>query len=532
MSTIASLLCGLGLFFIGVRMLSANLVPLVGRRARAVFARALHGTLGCAASGVVAGIVTQSSTAVSWIIVSFVRGGVLPPGPALLAPTWSNVGTALLPLIVAVNTATPAGIVIGIVGSATYFRLVRGDRMRNALDAALGGALLLFGMYLVSSAVGPLREQAMQEIWWQSAVNNPWLLALVGAGFAFAAQSSSVAAALAVASISGGLLTLSAAFPLIAGANIASGINNALMIPGETAAGRTVFALQVVQKGAGGLLLAALSVVAAVYPDPMTHLLTTDGLGSPGAQIALVFLLAQVGGALVTSWLERPCRRLLHRLMPASPAETLAEPAFLLREALGDPATALELSLREVARLTTRLPQMLDRVREDGPTHGPAPAALRLAGATLAATVKTYLASLLDSSPTRPQVAVALLLDEAATTAGALHEALAEFAQEAAQAREVPTAQRLVEALHAILGAVADHAEALGAEDPALVIALLGHRDQLMEGLRLRLSSQEDIAPAAQNALFRMTVLFERIVWQARGLVNDFTQVHRAAEAS
>ena len=91
-STLAALLTGLGLFFVGVRALSANLVPLAGRRARAAFAGALRGPLGTAASGILAGLLTQSSTAVSWIILGFVRAGVLSEGPALMAPTWPNVG--------------------------------------------------------------------------------------------------------------------------------------------------------------------------------------------------------------------------------------------------------------------------------------------------------------------------------------------------------------------------------------------------------------------------------------------------------
>ena len=530
MATIALLFSGLGLFFIGVRGLSANLVPLVGRRARAAFARALHGRVSCAISGALAGIVTQSSTAVSWIIVSFVRGGVLNDGPALMAPTWANIGTALLPLIVAIDTATPAGVVIGVVGFATYFRLARGERLRNALEAALGGALLLFGMYLVSVAVGPVREHLMHHALWQTALEHAWLLALIGGGFALAAQSSSVAAAIAVAAVSGDLLDLGAALPLVAGANLAGSFNNALLIPGETTSGRVVFALQVVQKLAGSLLLALLACAAHVFPAEVDALLAHAG-PEAGGQIAVVFLLAQVGGAFATALLEQPTRALLARLMPASPAETLAQPAYLLREAMNDADATLDLAARELARLTARLPLLLDGVREDGDPASPPVAALKTAGDSLAGTVKDYLAALLDGKLNRQQVSVALLLDEAATNAAALHDALAEFAAEARHARGVPTARRLVEALHAILGAVADHADSLGAEDPTLVLGLLGHRDQLMEALRLRLSSQDDIAPAAQNALFRMTVLFERIVWQARGLVNDFTQVHRALEA-
>ncbi|MBS9476134.1 Na+/Picotransporter [Ancylobacter radicis] len=531
MGPIGFLLSGLGLFFIGVRGLSANLVPLIGRRARAAFAHALKGSASSAISGMIAGMVTQSSTAVSWIIVSFVRGGVLPDGPALMAPTWANVGTALLPLIVAIDTATPAAIVIGLVGFATYFKLARGDRMRNALEAALGGALLLFGMHLVSIAVGPMRESLMGNPLWAIALGNPWLLAGIGAAFAFAAQSSSVAAAIAVAAVSGGLLDISAALPLLAGANFASSFNNMLMIPGEATSGRIVFALQAVQKIAGSVLLALLCLGASQYPDHVSGILGMAG-EEAGAQVAIVFLLTQIGGAFITNLVELPTRRLLLHLLPANPAETLAQPVFLLRAASADPATALDLSLRELARLTARLPLMLDHVRDDADTSTPPAATLKIAGQSLAGTIKAYLATLLDGALTREQVASALLIDEGASDVGALHEALAEFAEAAREAQGIDTAQRLIEALHAILYAVADHGESLGTEDASLVLGLLGHRDHLMEELRQRLSAQYEIAPAAQNALFRMTMLFERIVWTARRLVNDFTQAHRSIDAS
>ncbi|CAA0098343.1 Uncharacterised protein [Starkeya nomas] len=529
MATIALLLSGLGLFFIGVRGLSANLVPLVGRRARAAFARALRGPVSTAINGTLAGMVTQSSTAVSWIIVSFVRGGVLTDGPALMAPTWANVGTALLPLIVAIDTSTAAGIVIGVVGFITYFRLVRGDRMRNALEAALGAALLLFGMHLVSIAVGPMREALMHHPWWDAAVANPWLLALIGAGFSMLAQSSSVAAALAVAAVGTGLLDFGAALPLIAGANAAGTINNAVLIPGETSTGRVVFSLQVVQKLGGSVLLAALAVFAAYRPDYVEQVL--GSAQDVGAELALIFLAAQVGGSVIAALLEGATRRTVARLLPMNVAETLSQPAFLMRESLDDPAAALDLTTRELARLSGRLPLLLDRVREGGDPKTPPAAVLRGAGATLSATVKAYLASLLDAQPARDEVAVALLLDDGATNVAALHEAVAEFTEAAATARGLPTAQRLTEALHLLLGAVAEHAESLGADEPDMVLSLLGHRDHLMEELRQRLSSQQDIAPEVQNALFHMTVLFERIVWLARRLVNDFSQVHRAQNA-
>lgn len=528
-STLAELCAGLGLFFIGVRALSANLVPLMGRRARATFARALRGAFSCAIVGALAGTVTQSSTAVSWIVVSFVRAGILSGGMVLLAPAWSNVGTALLPLIVAIDTSVAAGIMIGIAGFIAYFKLARSDGARNALEAALGAAMLLYGMHLVALAVGPIRDWLMHEPWWENALHTPLLLAAIGAAFSCLAQSSSVSAAIAVAAVSGGLIDLPAALPLVAGANAAGMINNAVLIPGETTAGRLVFAYQVVQKGVGALLLSAIAVLAACYPETAAHLLVYVG-DTPDGQLAIVFLIAQIVGAIGTSVTETPTRLALLRFMPVPAAESLAQPAYLIREALSDPAAALDLSLHELGRLSARLPLMLDHIREDPDRSTPSAAVLRTAGVTLAGAIRSYLASLLDNQPSRPQVATALLLEDAAANAQALHEALAELADASVRAHELPAAGRLIEALHALLGTIADHAEDPEADDPELILSLLGHRDKLMEELRLRLSSQDDVETDAQNALFRMTVLLERIVWLARRLVNDLSQARRSVK--
>ncbi len=530
-STIAALLSGLGLFFIGVRSLSANLVPLVGRRTRAAFAGALRGPVSSAVSGTIAGLVTQSSTAVSWIIVGFVRAGVLPAGPALAAPTWANVGTAMLPLLVAIDTSLAASSVIGLVGFATYFKLARTDRLRNMLEAVLGAALLLFGMHMVSAVIGPVRTELMASGGLTAALQSPWLLAAVGAGLSLAAQSSSVAAAIAVAGMGAGLLTMPTALPLIAGANAAAICNNMIMVPGENVPGRLVFLLQAVQKAAGSLLLAAAAIVLEGWPAQAASLTALVG-ESPSGQIAVIFTIAQVVGALVASLSARPVELLVRRWTPASLAETLAQPAFLLRESLTDPAAALDLAMRELARLSARLPLLLDHVRGERDPATPPAATLCTAGTSLAGTIKSYLAALLDNQPRRAEVATALLLEDAAGNAGALHEALAELAATAPQAAALPTTGSLVEALHALLEVVADHGASLGADDPEFVLGLLGDRDQLMEELRLRLSSGSGADAEVQNALFRMTILFERAVWLARRLVVGISQAQRAMAAS
>ncbi len=518
---IAPLLGGIGLFFIGVRMLSANLVPLVGTRTRAAFAQALRGPFSSAVSGLGAGLLTQSSVAVSWIILGLIRGG-MPGSPwVLVAPAWSNAGAALLPVLVAVNFSTSASFVIGAVGFGLYFRLDSTDRRRHIMQAALGAALLLFGMHIVSASVSPVRAVLAANGMLAAMLGSPLLLAALGAAVSVVTQSSSVAAALAVEAVANGLLAAPAALPVIAGANAAGILNNVLKMRGETTAGRQVFTLQIVQKAGGTLLLAALAAAPAALGGITGH---------GGGWIAIVFTVAQFAGAAAASLLAAPVAGLVARLNPPGDAETLGQPIFLLREALDNPPAALDLAMLELGRLSARFPLLLDGVRAESEGAPPAPI-LRSAGLALAASVKTYVGDLLDRRPGRNQVAAALLLENAAGSAAALHEALADFCTAAPDATTLAAAGRLVESLHLIMGLVADHVADLGAEEPEFLLAMLGDRNKMMAELRQRLADSGEAGPEAQNALFRMSILFERAVWLARRLVTDFSQARQVMTA-
>ncbi len=518
---IAPLLCGIGLFFIGVRMLSANLVPLVGTRTRAAFSQALRGPVSSAASGLTAGLLTQSSVAVSWIILGLIRAGLPASTWVLVTPAWSNVGAALLPVLVAVNFSASASCVIGAVGFCIYFRVDSTDRRRHLMEAALGAALLLFGMHIVSASVGPVQDTIVSHPQLAAALHMPWLLAGLGAAVSVVTQSSSVAAALTVEGVTNGLFILPAALPLIAGANAAGVLNNLLKMQGENAAGRQVFGLQMVQKAAGSLLLTGLAAAPWMLGGVPAH-------GSAG-RVAIVFTIAQFAGAAAASLLAAPVAALVARLKPAAEAAALGQPVFLLRTALDDPPVALNLAMRELGRLAERFPLLLDGVR--GAAQGGSSAvALHGAGLALAEAVKHYLAALLDRHPGRGQVAAALLLENAAGNAGALYTALADFCAAAPDAAGLQAAGQLVESLHLIMGLVADHAAALGDDDPDFLLGMLGDRNKMMAELRQRLAENGEAAPAAQNALFRMSILFERAVWLARRLVTDLSQARQAEQ--
>ena len=103
MSIFFSLFAGLGLFFIGIRLISNNLRQVIGRRLRRLIARAVTGAGSLALFGLLAGAVLQRVTAVIHVLVALVTAGAMDRKRAFPIIRWANIGTSLLALVAAID---------------------------------------------------------------------------------------------------------------------------------------------------------------------------------------------------------------------------------------------------------------------------------------------------------------------------------------------------------------------------------------------------------------------------------------------
>ena len=164
---------------------------------------------------------------------------------------------------------------------------------------------------------------------------------------------------------------------------------------------------------------------------------------------------------------------------------------------------------------------MLDSMRADAVEGEASPDVVKSAGISVSRAMAAYLEAILGADAERIDRERVIRLQHRTSNIGALFDALGNFIAAAGTARQWPSSGRvagqMVEALHALLSALVD---AVASDDPAdreLVLALLGHRDELMERIRQRVLREDPaMPPAAQEALFTATMLFERIVWLAR----------------
>ena len=103
-------------------------------------------------TGTLAGIVTQSTGAVTYVIIGLVSGRVVDNRRAILIPTWAHVGTSVLVILVAINFKVAASYLIALVGFAVYFNFERTDRARHIIGTLFGIALLFLGLDALKSA--------------------------------------------------------------------------------------------------------------------------------------------------------------------------------------------------------------------------------------------------------------------------------------------------------------------------------------------------------------------------------------------
>ncbi len=521
MQMLAPFLTGLGLFFCGVHFLSANLVPLAGRRLRLLLMRFGKHVWLAALIGIIAGVVTQSTNAVTSVIIGLVGGGMVDKRRAVLIPTWSHVGASALVILVAIDVRLAASYLVALAGVAMYFGLDRNERTRNAVGTLLGVGMLFVGMQMLKSGTQPISDDLMREGAFAAAAKNPLLLLAMGAVLALVCQSSSVAGALAVAGAGSGLFDLTGACWLIYGANVGAGANYALSAATHRGDAAQIAWMQVAQKLLGFAVVAAIMVFEIASGNSVIENAARALSRGMSGQVAWVFLIVQVAGSTLCTLLLPWLMALFERVAPPSELQALAKPAFLIDEALVEPSFAIELVGREERRLLERLPAMLDTVRADVEGPATAPATLRAAAALITGAMASYLGAILQSNLERSDREQAVRLEHRTANVSAIYEGLDEFVAACKASREWPSsgrvADQMIESLHTLLGALVD---ATASDDPAereFVLALLGQRDELMERVRQRaLREDPTLPPKAQDAIFAATMLFERIIWLAR----------------
>lgn len=361
MSLLPVILGGLGVFLIGMKLLSDSLRDAAGDALRVLLARFTGGRFSSVTTGTVVTALVQSSSATTLATIGFVSAGLLTFTQAVGVIFGANLGTTTTSWLVAtlglrVSISAFAYPMVGI--GALVALLTRGRKAH--LGAALAGFGLIFvGIDILQMGMGDLAEEIDL-----SAIGADGLtgtLLLVGIGFVMTVlmQSSSAAIATTLTALFAGAVDLPQAATLVIGQSVGTTATAAMGAIGASLAARRTAVAHIVFNALTALL--ALSTLPLFL---MAHAAFVDAGGAVSDAIAIAIFHTgfKLLGVLVLLPVIGPFSNIVYRLVPGTDPQYAAG---LDKNAASIPAVAIEAAKNAQVPLYQGLVDYTSTVLED-----------------------------------------------------------------------------------------------------------------------------------------------------------------------
>ncbi|MEG3619555.1 Na/Pi symporter [Magnetovibrio sp. PR-2] len=366
LTSIGQLMGGVGLFLLGMMLMTDGLKVAAGRTLKQILERwtdsAAHGLF----SGTVLTALVQSSSAVTVAAIGFVNAGMLTLERSVWVIFGSNIGTTMTGWLVALIgfKIKISLFALPMIGVGMLMKLTGGDSRRGALGMALAG----FGLFFIGVSV---LKDAFEGV--ASTIDLSTLAAtgfvdyaiFVGVGFMMTllTQSSSAAISIALAAAAGGMIPLEPAAAMVIGANIGTTSTAMIAVIGATPNAKRVAASHVAFNFLTGIVALILLpfMLGAVSTLQNTFEMTADVATS----LALFHTIFNIlGVVLILPVAHRMVEYLKTKFV--SMEEDLGRPRFLDKTSLVVPSLAVESLIMELSRLqeisTTMVLTALDPV--------------------------------------------------------------------------------------------------------------------------------------------------------------------------
>lgn len=354
MLMILELLGGVGLFLLGMNLLTDGLKLAAGDGLRAILRR-WTGTpvRGLTAGGLLTGIV-QSSSAVTVATIGFVNAGLLTLNQAVWVVFGANIGTTMTGWLVSLVglKIDVAAMALPFIGIGMLGRLVSANRPRaSGIGQAVAGFGLFFlGIAILKDGFGNLIPQLTFLDPSDPGFFAPFVFLLLGTGLSFLTQSSSAAVAIMLSATAGGAIPIELAAAAIIGADVGTTSTAAFASLNATPAARRVAAAQIFFNLTTGLAAFLLLPVLLPAARETAGAIFTDA-GDTVVLAAFHTLYNILGVAAWSPFAGLMIRRL--QTMFVSPDEAISRPRFLDPTLAEVPAVALRGLLLEVDRMMT-----------------------------------------------------------------------------------------------------------------------------------------------------------------------------------
>ncbi|HSP21230.1 MAG TPA: Na/Pi symporter [Planococcus sp. (in: firmicutes)] len=347
MEMVAALIGGIGLFVLGMQMMTGALKELAGEFIKDWMNRIAGGTGRAIFSGALITAIIQSSTAVTLLTIGFVSAGLLPFRQSIGVIMGANIGstsTGWLVSLIGFKVDLLAW-ALPIIGLGILAQTVLPKRRAAYGTAIAGFGLLFLGVGVLQTGMADLQASVSFE-----GLTNPFLLIIVGTLMTVIMQSSSVAVATTLTALFSGVIGFEQAVYLVIGQNIGTTLTAVLAAIGAGTAAKRAGLTHVLFN----LGTAVLAVLLAPLLMWATRALSTALFGTFDAAvgIAIFHTLFNVLGVLAFAAVLPWFVRLLEWLVPDKGDPLLYH---LEAQVAGIPEVALKAAQRTIQLILAKL---------------------------------------------------------------------------------------------------------------------------------------------------------------------------------
>ncbi|QYN39024.1 Na/Pi symporter [Pseudonocardia sp. DSM 110487] len=526
---------GLGIFLLGLEFMDRGIQSLSVNKMRALLARMAGSPLkGVVAGTVITGVI-QSSTAMTVMTVGLVNTGVLGLRGAIGVIMGANIGTTLGNGLIALPLG-PLGLLFGGI-FATVYCFAKSDRLKNIALAAMGFALIFYGLNLMTGGLKPLRQlpEVMAII---SGLDSSTFIGVVSCAIIAALitaliHSSSATIGIVMGLGAAGVLDWQTAIAFAIGADLGTTITSWIAsLNLSKNAKRTAYAHIAFN------FIGVCVVLALFFPaiQVLTWVMGFFG-GDPGVPVVVdgqeTFPLVPVAVGLFSIFFnvfnvlllfpfvnvfERVLRRIGHSV--EEDLEDYSVPRYLDRKVLDDFNRAVPAMRQEVARALGAGQVFLDiaRDKKGAPRK---PAELHAALDELSREIRAYSAQLFKEDLSRRQMDLVASMIEEADFTGSLTESLHQIARRVRREQFSPAGRTI---LDEGVGHLEQKLSALIADAGPGTDVLMGEPAAMgqaeFEAMRWRVIDAEDVPATEKGALLALIGSMER----AESLIDRIRQ--------
>ena len=341
-----SVLGGLGLFFLGMKLMGDGLELAAGNKLRTLLEKITSNRYLGMLVGLVVTAVIQSSSATAAMVVGFTNAGLMELAQTVGILFGSKIGTCMTSVLLSfdMGSIVPLFIFVGVI----VIMFAKKNNYKYYGQILAGFGILFYGMTMMSGGLKSLNETGMiDDI--LSSINSPWLGLILGTVITAVIQSSSASVGILMALGAAGAINIHQAIFMVYGMNIGACMPAFLSAIGAKRNAKQVAILNLLITVFGAVLLVPLTMVIPIG-DAIESILP----GNAAAQISAAHIFFNVVNMVVLMPFGTLIVKLTQKIFPyhEDPEKDKMAVEFIDNRILTTPPMAVLQCEKEVARLT------------------------------------------------------------------------------------------------------------------------------------------------------------------------------------